>query len=158
VIDAICSHTCNEKDCTAAIKLDPLYIKAYVRRAQSYELLDKLEEALADYKKVVEIDANSSVGREGGKLRCCFPPSIDIYACVRVVKRLEPIVKERQDKQIAEMMGQLKGFGNSLLGKFGLSLDNFKMEKDPNTGSYSVQFNQGGGGGSGGSVGDGESK
>lgn len=38
----------------------------------------------------------------------------------------------------------LKGFGNSILGKFGLSLDNFKAEKDPATGAYSVQFVQGG--------------
>lgn len=39
----------------------------------------------------------------------------------------------------------LKGFGNTILGKFGLSLDNFKAEKDPSTGAYSVQFVQGGG-------------
>lgn len=56
-------------------------------------------------------------------------------------------MKEQQEKQMAEMMSQLKGFGNTILGKFGLSLDNFKMEKDPNTGSYSIQFNQGSGGG-----------
>lgn len=30
--------------------------------------------------------------------------------------------------------------GNSLLGKFGLSLDNFKMEKDPTTGNYSIKM------------------
>jgi hypothetical protein len=38
----------------------------------------------------------------------------------------------------------LKGFGNSILGRFGLSLDNFKADKDPATGAYSVQFVQGG--------------
>lgn len=114
------------EDCSAAIKLDPLYVKALVRRAQAYEKMDKLPEALADYKKVCEIDKSVAAAREGAK-------------------RLEPIVKDIQEKQMSEMMSQLKGLGNTLLGKIGLSLDNFKMEKDPTTGSYSVQFNQGGG-------------
>jgi hypothetical protein len=34
----------------------------------------------------------------------------------------------------------MKDLGNSLLGNFGLSLDNFKAEKDETTGSYSIQF------------------
>ena len=37
---------------------------------------------------------------------------------------------------------KLKELGNSLLGKFGMSLDNFKAEKDPTTGSYSINFQQ----------------
>lgn len=36
--------------------------------------------------------------------------------------------------------GKLKEMGNSILGRFGMSVDNFKTVKDPNTGSYSVQF------------------
>ena len=39
-----------------------------------------------------------------------------------------------------EMLGKLKELGNSLLGKFGMSLDNFKAVKDPATGSYSISF------------------
>lgn len=38
--------------------------------------------------------------------------------------------------------GKLKDMGNSILGKFGMSLDNFKAEKDPNTGAYSIKFQQ----------------
>jgi hypothetical protein len=38
--------------------------------------------------------------------------------------------------------GKLKELGNTVLGKFGLSLDNFKADKDPVTGSYSIKFNQ----------------
>jgi hypothetical protein len=35
---------------------------------------------------------------------------------------------------------KLKDLGNSVLGRFGMSVDNFKAVKDPNTGSYSLSF------------------
>jgi stress-induced-phosphoprotein 1 len=38
-------------DCTRAIKLDPSKTKAYIRRAQSYESLEKYQEALADFEQ-----------------------------------------------------------------------------------------------------------
>jgi len=40
-----------------------------------------------------------------------------------------------------EMLGKLKELGNSVLGYFGMSLDNFAMAKDPSTGSYNLQYN-----------------
>ncbi|GIX64882.1 tetratricopeptide repeat-containing protein [Babesia caballi] len=44
------------------------------------------------------------------------------------------------EKEKEEMIGKLKNLGNSLLGKVGLSLDNFKVNKDHATGSYNIQF------------------
>ncbi len=63
------------------------------------------------------------------------------------LRALAPLVDAKREALKAEMMDTLKGFGNSILGKFGLSLDNFKAEQDPATGSYSIQFVQQGGGG-----------
>lgn len=37
-------------------------------------------------------------------------------------------------------LDKLKGLGNTILGKFGMSLDNFKAVQDPATGSYSISF------------------
>jgi len=38
------------------------------------------------------------------------------------------------------MLGKLKEMGNWVLGKFGMSVDNFKAVQDPATGSYSISF------------------
>lgn len=46
------------QDCTRAIELDPDYLKAYIRRSKLFERNDKLDEALEDLKKVLEIDRN----------------------------------------------------------------------------------------------------
>lgn len=46
------------QDCTRAIELDPDYLKAYIRRSKLFERNDKLDEALDDLKKVLEIDRN----------------------------------------------------------------------------------------------------
>ncbi|KAG7401664.1 cytochrome c oxidase subunit 1 [Phytophthora boehmeriae] len=110
-------------DCTQAVTLSPTYVKALLRRAEALEKLDRLEEALADYDAVLKIDPT-------------------VQTAVKGHDKLQKIVHERQEKMKAEMMDKLKGFGNTILGKFGLSTDNFQMVQDPATGSYSINFQQ----------------
>lgn len=111
------------RSCSSAIEIDPAFIKGYMRRSAALEQLDDLDNALGDAKKVLELDPGNDWAKG-------------------VVKKLEPIVAERHEKLKTEMMGKLKDLGNSLLGHFGMSLDNFKAEKDPSTGSYSIKFEQ----------------
>lgn len=110
-------------DCTKALAIDPNYVKVLLRRAQTYEEMDKLEQALEDYNKVLQIDPGCRLA--------------EIAA-----KRLPPVIAEKNERMKQEMLGKLKDLGNTLLGKFGLSTDNFKMEQKPD-GSYGVSFQQG---------------
>ncbi|XP_037954183.1 tetratricopeptide repeat protein 1 [Teleopsis dalmanni] len=110
-------------DCTASIKLWPEYVRAILRRGKLYELEDKLDEALEDYKKVNELDRSQREAIEG-------------------MMRLPPLIQERNERMKEEMLSKLKDLGNMVLKPFGLSTNNFKMQQDPNTGSYSVNFVQ----------------
>ena len=111
------------KDCDVAVLLNPLYLKGYVRRSSAYEKMDKTDEALQDAKKALQLDPSNATLHKN-------------------VSRLQKIEDVRLEKLKAETMDKLKDLGNSLLGNFGLSLDNFQAVQDPNTGSYSISFNQ----------------
>ncbi|KAL4200871.1 hypothetical protein AMTRI_Chr02g255790 [Amborella trichopoda] len=109
------------KECTEALKLNPTYVKALLRRAEANEKLENFEEAIADRKRILELDPANEQSR-------------------RAIGRLEPLAAEKREKMKEEMIGKLKDLGNSILGRFGMSVDNFKAVKDPNTGSYSINF------------------
>lgn len=109
------------KESTKALELNPAYLKALVKRAEARERLEQFEEAIADMNKVLELEPSNEQAR-------------------RTIIRLEPLAAEKRAKLQAEMMGKLKDLGNSVLGRFGMSVDNFKAVKDPNSGSYSISF------------------
>lgn len=104
------------QDTTEALKLQPGYKKALARRAEA-------REAERDFAGAAE-DAK------------------ELGAPTERVNRLEAAAREKSERDKNEAIDQLKGLGNAFLSNFGLSLDNFKMEQDPNTGSYNVQMRQ----------------
>lgn len=108
-------------DCNDSIKYNNDNYKAYYRRAIAEEKLDKLEECVKDYKKVLEYDKNN-------------------YEVRNKIKKFEKEIEERNEKLKDEMLGKLKDLGNTILGNFGLSLDNFHLNKDPNSGGYNISF------------------
>ena len=111
------------EDCTSAINCDPTYLKALLRRCKAYELNKNLEGAVEDINKVVELD--------GSRDRTFLLEQ----------NRLSTALKAQQEALKKEMMDKLKGLGNSILGKFGMSLDNFKFNQQAD-GTYSMNFQQ----------------
>ena len=108
-------------DCDRALEHNPRYVKAVARRAAVFEKFQKLEEALADAELWVAMEPKSHQAKD-------------------IVSRLKKTITERDEKLKEEMLGKLKDMGNWILGKFGLSVDNFKAVQDPKTGSYSINF------------------
>lgn len=52
--------------------------------------------------------------------------------------------QRREGEREKDEANDVEQLGNGLLKPFGLSTDMFKMQKDPETGGYSMQVNQGG--------------
>jgi hypothetical protein len=52
---------------------------------------------------------------------------------------LETLQKAKFEKMKTEVLGNLKNLGNMFLGKFGMSLDNFKMQQNPD-GTYNIGY------------------
>ena len=107
-----------EKVLTEALRHDESYEKALIRRADCYWHLSKWSSAYGDWQ---------SAEKQGARLD-------------DETQRRRDEAKVKTDEEMKQMMSQLKGLGNMFLGKFGLSTDNFKFDKDPNSGGYSMRF------------------
>lgn len=101
---------------TRALDIEESYSKALLRRKKAAEMLQDWGTAAKDAKALGASHAE--------------------------IVALEAKAKQKAEKETAEAMEQLKGLGNSLLSNFGLSLDSFQMDKDPETGGYSVKMKQ----------------
>ncbi|KAI0673482.1 hypothetical protein C8Q78DRAFT_1076487 [Trametes maxima] len=113
--------------CSESLKDDPNYVKAMQRRAAANEQIgswSSLTSAQEDYKRLLEL----------------LPPnSPDLVGIRRSLVALPPRIEAAQKQETSEMLDKLKGLGNSILGNFGLSTDNFQFV--PNgQGGYSMNF------------------
>jgi len=52
--------------------LNPNYTKPLLRRAQAYEKTEKLDEALEDYKKLLELDKRNPEAISACRVSLCF--------------------------------------------------------------------------------------
>ena len=57
----------------------------------------------------------------------------------KIIPELERLQKEKMEKMKDEVVGNLKTLGNSMLGYFGMSVDNFKMQQNPD-GTYNINY------------------
>ncbi|KAK0505879.1 hypothetical protein EDD18DRAFT_1372669 [Armillaria luteobubalina] len=115
--------------CSEALIDDPQYVKALQRRATSNDEIGSwasLTSAQEDYNALLKL----------------LPPnSPQFKETERSLQRLKPRLDDTQKRETAEMLDKLKGLGNSVLGKFGLSTDNFQFV--PNgQGGYNMNFSR----------------
>ena len=105
-----------------ALEYDNNYSKALCNRMLLYNAKGDYIEAYEDFKRLKEID-------------------IKLWSNYSNMEYSLQASAEMKKKQMTnEMLGKLKDLGNSILGNFGISLDNFKMT--PNgQGGYSIQYN-----------------
>lgn len=101
-------------DCTEALRLRPAYVKVLSRRKEAREALKDWRGALEDARELKQKPSE--------------------------LQRLQFLADEKEKKDRAEALDSLKGLGNSILSNFGMSIDDFAMEKDPNTGSYNISM------------------
>ena len=130
----------------SALLDDPIYVKALQRRATSNEKIgtwSSLSSAQEGRSITIQIQIFQvefiSMTDYQTLLDLLPSTSPQLPEVRRSLQSIKPRAEQAQKKEMGEMMDKLKGLGNSVLGNFGLSTDNFKFE--PNgQGGYSMNF------------------
>ncbi|KAI5363330.1 putative tetratricopeptide-like helical domain superfamily [Septoria linicola] len=110
-----------------------LQVKLLMRRAKAKTELGSwanLQAADEDYRTLLS-----------PTMQPCLSPT-DLKNVKDASRLLTPKLNEAKEREMGEMMDKLKGLGNSVLGMFGMSTDNFQFVKDEKSGGYSMNFNQ----------------
>ena len=81
---------------------------------------EEYDQALEDAKKLLELDPTY--------------PGIK-----KQISELDELQKAKFEKMKTEVLGNLKNLGNMFLGKFGMSVDNFKMNQNQD-GTYNMSY------------------
>ncbi|KAI0080237.1 TPR-like protein, partial [Panus rudis PR-1116 ss-1] len=119
-------HKAAVASCTEALADDPKYVKVLQRRASSNEQIN----TWASLSSAKEVDY---------ELLLELLPASQTSGIRRSLAQLKPRLEAAQKQETDEMLDKLKGLGNSILGNFGLSTDNFQFT--PNgQGGYSLNF------------------
>ncbi|GAA5927764.1 uncharacterized protein JCM15063_005989 [Sporobolomyces koalae] len=115
--------------CDQALNENPDSFKALHRKALANESIgswSSLSAALDDFNKLATLpDLTPLLSRQVKEAQTRLPKLIEV----------------QQQKEKDEVLGKLKNLGNTVLGKFGFSLDQFKMTEQPG-GGYSMSFQQ----------------
>lgn len=111
------------RESSDCLKIEPDYMKAALRRAEAYEKMEDYIQSVEDWKKVLSLQPDHKIAK-------------------RKVQKLQPLADKQFEEKKDEVMGQLKDLGNNFLGMFGMSTNDFQMNQDPNTGSYSFSMNK----------------
>ncbi|WFC95799.1 hypothetical protein MBRA1_002453 [Malassezia brasiliensis] len=109
---------------------EPTNVKALHRRAVAHEQLggwSHLNDAMRDYERLADLDTE-------GYVPTSFRGELQANK-----QRIAQRVQEAGEQEKGEMLGKLKKLGNSVLGYFGLSTDNFQLTPQDN-GGYSLNF------------------
>ncbi|KJY01942.1 tetratricopeptide repeat protein 1 [Zymoseptoria brevis] len=109
-----------------------LQVKLLLRRAKANTSLDSwsaLQAADEDYRTLLS-----------PTMQPCLSAT-DKRTVLESARSLTPKLNAAKDREMAEMMGKLKGLGNSILKPFGLSTENFQFEQQEG-GGYTMNFNQ----------------
>ncbi|NWI33602.1 TTC1 protein, partial [Sula dactylatra] len=149
------SYTKALQICPACFQKDRAIL--FSNRAAAKMKQDKMEAALSDCSKAVELDPNyirallrrAELYEKTEKLdealedyKAVLEKDPSVHQAREACMRLPEQIEERNEKLKKEMLGKLKDLGNLVLRPFGLSTENFQIKQDSSTGSYSINFVQ----------------